>query len=127
MNVDDCGGCQAFMTGICHRHAPGPSRNEHETAKWPLVRTTDRCGSGIALGTKPRMITCERCQHWLKPAVGIDPGYLEGRSEEWWSEAGYCTRFAPSPSGSEPEFTYWRVTAPVETCGDGKDIRETEE
>jgi hypothetical protein len=43
-----------------------------------------------------------------------------GVAPEWWDASGYCTRYAPSPTGTRGQNpTYWRVTHETDGCGDG--------
>jgi hypothetical protein len=91
-------------------------------AHWPNVRQSDRCGSGAAVmdGTGPGIVWCRSCAHWLQPnGEPVKPDYRQGLSADWWSESGYCTRLAPSPSTSEDQRTCWKVTHATDGCGDG--------
>jgi len=51
-----------------------------------------------------------------------NPPYGKGRPPAWWAEAGYCTRFAPTPTPEAPRSkTYWRCTHSADSCGDGQE------
>lgn len=116
--------------GHCQRHAISPGVETFEIARWPLVRSTDRCGAGAAVGdgTGPCITQCGWCVHWLQPnGQGVKPDYRSGLSKEWWEQSGYCTRMAPSPSTEENRRTEWRVTNARDGCGDGVRIEEAEE
>lgn len=113
--------------GHCQRHAVSPGVETFEIARWPLVKPTDRCGAGAAIGdgTGPGVTNCGWCIHWLQPdGQGIEPDYRQGLPNDWWEQSGYCTRLAPSPSTEEDRPTYWRVTNAHDGCGDGERIPE---
>lgn len=106
----------------CRRHAPGTTNEEFEITQWPTVSPKDRCGSGELVTDGSAVVSCGRCLHWHQPGgVGVNPEYDEGIEPEWWAQTGYCTRFAPGPSGEEGRDTYWRVTHRTSACGDGQE------
>jgi len=108
--------------GRCRRHAPSPGYDAFEVAHWPAVPPDGRCGSGAAVtdGTGPGTVTCGSCAHWLRPdGEPVRPDYRRGLPGGWWSDSGYCTRLAPSPSGEEDRRAFWRVTHAADGCGDG--------
>ncbi|MDB5243763.1 MAG: hypothetical protein JWP57_4389 [Spirosoma sp.] len=123
-----CSGCAFFQPKgtLCRRHASGPGNEEWELVRWPLVRPVDRCGVGVEIEDgKEGTVSCGHCIHWLQPDDdGLKPDYRQGLSREWWKEAGYCTRFSPSPSTEEDRKTFWRVTHSSDRCGDGEAVQE---
>lgn len=109
----------------CQRHAPAPGTDTFRIAQWPLVKPTDKCGAGAAIGngSGPSIIQCAWCVYWLQPeGQGVVPDYRQGRPRAWWEQSGYCVRFAPSPSTEEDRKTHWRVTNAHGGCGDGEHI-----
>lgn len=123
----NCAACvfRPATSGLCQRHAPSPGTETFEIARWPLVKPTNRCGAGAAVGdgSGPALTTCAWCIHWLQPeGQGVEPDYRQGLSLEWWEQSGYCTRLAPSPSTEENRPTEWRVTNAHSGCGDGDRI-----
>ena len=116
--------------GLCQRHSPPPTTESFEVARWPLVRPTDRCGVGAAVGegSGPSVTGCAWCIHWLQPdGQGGEPDYRQGLSHDWWEQSGYCTKLAPSPSAEEDHKTYWRVTNAHDGCGAGEQMQEQTE
>lgn len=113
-----CGDCKYHQGDkTCHRHAPSPMREDNLVANWMFTPDQARCGSGILIGTGDILIQCQGCIDWrpgAKPEFG-----RRGRSNEWWENAGHCTRFPPA-AGYESERVYWMVTHATETCGDGR-------
>lgn len=116
-----CGGCgfrrQGENKAPCRRHAPAITDTELALTCWPPVRDDDRCGSGDMAGV---IVTCGNCQHWFLPnGEPLQPMARFGRSKDWWGNAAFCTRFAPSPSSEDHRRVYWRVTHSTDGCGDG--------
>jgi len=108
----------------CRRHAPAPGEEAHELVHWPKVQPEDRCGDGEPYGESEfTVVRCGQCRHWLRPGdVPLSPPFRQGKPVEWWEQAGYCTRFAPTPSTDEPRRpVQWRVTHAAEWCGDAED------
>ena len=122
-----CRDCSFHATegSLCQRHAPGCGSETFEIARWPLVRPTDRCGDGAALGdgTGPGVVRCGWCIHWLQPeGEGVRPDYKHGMGSAWWELSGFCTLYAPSPSAGDDRRAEWRVTHVQAGCGDGEQI-----
>lgn len=126
-----CGLCVFFQTParLCRRHAPSPVREAFELAYWPEVTSSDRCGAGAEYGDgSPMPVRCGRCIHWHRPeGQPPKPPYGKGRPPEWWTDAGYCTRFPPAPTSEAPRSrTYWRCTHAQDSCGDGEEPKAEE-
>ena len=123
----NCAACvyRPSELGFCQRNPPSPTSEAFEITRWPLVKPTDRCGAGAAVGdgTGPSVTGCAWCIHWLQPeGQGIEPDYRQGLPRAWWEQSGYCTKLAPSPSAEEDRKTYWRVTGAHDGCGEGERI-----
>src|SRR5690349_2539771 len=107
----------AREVNLCRRHAPSPGDEEFIMSRWPLVKLTNRCGAGATPedpdaderpdDDAPTKTACTDCIHWLQPEGGVMPDVKRGLPASWWADAGYCTRFAPSPSGEEDQKTFW--------------------
>lgn len=122
--VQSCRDCAFYQPSVsrCRRHAPGLGFEELELTYWPLVKPTDRCSDSAEITDGTDTVSCGRCIHWLQPGgVGIQPDYRQGFSVEWWERAGYCTRYAPTPSNDEQRRAWWRVTHTSDRCGDGEE------
>lgn len=123
-----CTECAFFQPkgALCRRHAAGTGNEEWEIVRWPQVKPTDRCGVGAEIEDgEEGTVSCAHCIHWLQPGDdGLKPDYPQGLPREWWKEAGFCTRFAPSPSSEEDRKTHWRVTHASDRCGDGEAVQE---
>lgn len=127
-----CASCVFYATSpsLCRRHAASPGETEHEFVHWPKVPPTARCGVGAEAGEKdsPALVVCQDCVHWHQPnGEPITPRFRQGRSVEWWSRSGHCTRFAPSPSPERDRdrAVHWRITEAADSCGDGERVEIT--
>ena len=133
---DSCAACTHFLavqpdqggmprnTGTCRRHAPSTGTEPFELVHWPAVGRDDRCGVGAEVGDEtPQPVLCNACRHWQQPVI---PDYRQGRSQDWWQQAGLCRRFGPSPSAEESRRVRWRVTHALDRCGDSQDADEDE-
>lgn len=119
---------------LCRRHAPGSTDRRFEVAKWPSTELDSRCGEGK---TDEGPIPCDSCIYFWRPG-GISPDPGDGSANgavkpslwtvnksakwdtEWWRNAGYCVRYAPSP-GNETRTAYPRIThSRLDGCGDGE-------
>jgi hypothetical protein len=58
------------------------------------------------------------------PAKANNPN---GLSVEWWAASGYCTRFAPAPTGEDKREVDWGVTHAGDGCGDGDQVEMLEQ
>lgn len=106
-------------------------------AHWPIVMPTDRCGSGWTPPAEkkkrkkkgePAKIQCEACFHWWQPnGQPVKPDFRRGLPQTWWDQAGYCTRFAPSPGEEEDRRVFWKITHSSGGCGDGERVPEPED
>lgn len=127
----NCAACVFYPPGqTCRRHAPSPGTEEFDLVYWPRVSPTSRCGSGAAAtdGEGPGIVLCQACVHWYQPPGGIKPYTRQGKSVGWWTEAGWCQRFAPSPSSENDRKVYWKATNGLaDGCGDGQAIPQDEE
>lgn len=133
----DCAGCaysrRVAKALLCVRHGPSPSSEDvtvaqtFEVVEWPHVRPQDRCGAGASrvAANAPTVSVCESCIHWLQPGgIGVIPDFPGERTPAWWTESGFCTRFAPSPGTDQNTHTQWKVTHRLHGCGDGEPIED---
>ena len=105
--------------GFCKRHAPAPCNRPFQVARWPETRATDGCGEGESIGDRAKSDQlCRLCVFWHRPGAGIDPGQRGDHLRVWWSEAGYCRRFAPRPGIEIGEHGFWRATHADDYCFD---------
>lgn len=86
------------------------------------MTSEDRCGDSAVPGNKEghSITACQNCIHWFQPEDGLKPGARWGQTREWWTEAGLCTRHAPSPGTDEKRHVFWPVTHADDGCGDGE-------
>lgn len=119
----------------CLRHAPGTRDEEYQPVQWPPPPSTFRCGAGAVAGDHedededaPRMVNCRDCEHWFQPdGAPLKPTVRHGLPQEWWDRSGYCTRWAPSPSGQDVRRLHHGVTNSSQGCGDGVPLEAEEE
>lgn len=121
---NNCGECLFFRPdreGACHRHAPGPGEHKEEVPHWPRVWPDDVCGDGALPDDEtPAHIDCHACVYWHRLRPDFKPIRLQGRSPEWWAEAGLCRRRAPSPLREKARHPVaWPCTHAQDGCGDG--------
>jgi hypothetical protein len=107
--------------GVCRFLAPHPAASPNEVAHWPRTRNVDYCGEWVRNGlSTPPAVLCGRCVYWRHPFSGLHPtGWLD-QSSEWWSGAGHCLRFPPSPSSEPGARAFWPATNERDGCFQGK-------
>jgi hypothetical protein len=124
---DTCGECIYWQRAgeLCRRHAPSPSHQDREVSYGPATAVSDRCGVGSDTeGEDGQLVRCVQGIHWHQPQDRLVLiAERRGMTPEWWVASGYCTRYAPPPTGTRGwNQTHWRVTHETDGCGDGEAI-----
>ena len=119
-----CNACRFWEHGVvegaCRRHAPGTSDRSYEIARWPETRALDACGEGETADASEKGQVCRSCAFWHRPGNGIDPPRRSDRLGTWWTEAGFCRRYAPRPGADIGTHAFWRATNAADHCFDGR-------
>lgn len=125
--VVSCRACHFWISsnghnGHCKHSAPRPSVGPDQIAHWPETFADDICGQGRAREAVVDMQICERCAFWRRSpqSDGMYPVDRLGARAKWWSEAGYCKRYAPGPSSDSGQRGFWRVTHISDSCAEGR-------
>lgn len=119
-----CNVCRFWENGViegaCRRHAPATAERSYEIARWPETRALDGCGEGETVNASEKGQVCRSCAYWHRPGNGIDPPRRSDRLGAWWTEAGFCRRYAPRPGSDIGMHAFWRATNAADHCFDGR-------
>lgn len=120
-SCSECLFYRADREGECHRHAPNPGEHKEEVPWWPRVWPDDLCGNGALPDDEtPAHIDCHACVYWHRLPPGFERIRPQGRSDQWWAEAGLCRRSSPSPSREKLRHPVnWPITHSADGCGEG--------
>ena len=71
---------------------------------------------------------CRDCLYWREATVGqgLNPVDRLDQVQDWWRQAGYCMRHAPSPTGEPGCRGFWRATHATDRCAEGRVIPATD-
>ena len=121
----NCGACAFWRKlreneGVCCRHAPEASHQPEDVAHWPLTRSWQWCGEGVADTPLSIGSHCANCVFWLRPDAGLNPVNRGDMPMTWWERAGLCARHAPRPVREPGPRGFWRATRDVDFCGEGE-------
>ena len=121
----NCGSCAFWRKlreneGVCCRHAPHASHIAEEVAHWPLTRSWQWCGEGIAAAPLSIGSDCANCMFWRRPEVGLNPVNRGDMPMAWWERAGLCARYAPPPVREPGPRGFWRATLDIDFCAEGE-------
>ena len=128
MNTYDFTLCRACMFwqsdsrsdfGHCRRNAPQPCAVSMHVAGWPRTQGRDGCGDGKARETSTgteATARCGDCGFWRTFIAGLHPVATGRYNRTWWSEAGLCRRYSPSPRSELGERTFWQVCHQDDFC-----------
>ncbi len=121
----NCGSCAFWRKlreneGVCCRHAPDASHHPEEVAHWPLTRSWQWCGEGVAASSLSMIARCADCAFWRQPEGGLNPLNRGDMPMSWWTRAGICARHALRPVSEPGPRAFWRATLETDGCAEGE-------